>query len=204
MATETPAPPELETSDLETPECARSQRSDARRNHDKVLAAARESFAETGVSTSLEAIARRAEVGIGTLYRHFPTRQALLEAVYLDEVRQLCTDATELTQLPPWESFVAFLHRLAEYLAAKKALANELLAYVEPGAEFFQTCRSDLFLASQPILDRAQQAGEVRLDTSITEVVQLVGGIAKIDTTAPGQREHILDIALDGLRRRVD
>jgi AcrR family transcriptional regulator len=195
MATETPATPDVTAT-------VRSQRSDAKRNHDKVLTAAREAFAETGVSTSLEAVARRAGVGIGTLYRHFPTRQALLEAVYLDEVRQLCADTAGLTQLPPWESFVAFLHRLAEYLATKKALANELLAYVEPDANFFQTCRSDLFRTSEPILARAQRAGMVRPDTTITEVVQLVGGIAKIETTAPGQREHILDIALDGLRHR--
>jgi AcrR family transcriptional regulator len=195
MAIETPAARDVADG-------GRSQRSDAKRNHDRVLAAAREAFAETGVSTSLEAVARRAGVGIGTLYRHFPSRQALLEAVYLDEVRQLCADTAELTQLPPWESFVAFLHRLAEYLAAKKALANELLAYVEQDSAFFQTCRSDLFLASEPILHRAQAAQVVRPDTNITEVVRLVGGVAKIETTEPGQREHILDIALDGLRYR--
>jgi AcrR family transcriptional regulator len=193
MATETPA---LQ----ETADGARAQRSDAKRNHDRVLAAAHEAFSETGVSTSLEAVARRAEVGIGTLYRHFPTRQALLEAVYLDEVRQLCSDTAELAQLPPWESFVAFLHRLEEFLAAKQALSNELFAYVDRDASFFRTCRSDLFLASEPILRRAQEAEVVRDDTNITEVVQLVVGIAKIEPTEPGQREHILDIALDGLR----
>src|SRR5271168_1028841 len=85
----------------------RPRRADARRNYEKVLAAAREAFAEGGESTSLEQIARRAGVGIGTLYRHFPTRQALLEAVYVGEVQQLCATTEEMLALETWESFQA-------------------------------------------------------------------------------------------------
>jgi len=181
---------------------ARAMRADAKRNYDKVVAAAREAFAETGPSTSLEAVARRAGVGIGTLYRHFPTRQALLEAVYIGEVQQLCSATQELLTLPPWESFVALSRRLVTYLATKKALAHELMNYVDREAAFFQSCRADLFIAGEPVLRRAQEAKEVRADTDFTEIIQLVGGIAKIEETAPGQREHILDIALDGLRYR--
>ena len=180
----------------------RARRADAKRNYDKVVVAAKEAFAETGASTSLEAIARRAGVGIGTLYRHFPTRQALLEAVYIGEVQQLCSATQELLALPPWESFVAFSHRLVGYLATKKALAHELMDYVDRESAFFKSCRADLFIAGEPILKRAQEEGVVRSDTDFTEIIQLVGGIAKIEETAPGQREHILDIALDGLRRR--
>jgi AcrR family transcriptional regulator len=181
---------------------ARPMRADAKRNYDKILTAAHEAFAEHGASTSLEAIARRAEVGIGTLYRHFPTRQALLEAVYIGEVQQLCADTQELLELPPWDSFVALTHRLVGYLATKKALANELLDYVDKQAGFFRSCRDDLFLAGEPVLKRAQDAKVVRADTDFTEIVQLVGGIAKIEPVDVGQREHILQIALDGLRRR--
>src|SRR3954469_869569 len=90
----------------------RPKRADARRNYEKVVAAAREAFAERGASTSLEEIARRAEVGIGTLYRNFPNRQALLEAVYVDEVATVCRSAAELESLPPWDAFVAWVHRL--------------------------------------------------------------------------------------------
>jgi AcrR family transcriptional regulator len=180
----------------------RAMRADAKRNYDKVVLAAREAFAETGSSTSLEAVARRAGVGIGTLYRHFPTRQALLEAVYIGEVQQLCSATQELLALPPWESFVALAHRLVTYLATKKALAHELMNYVDREAAFFQSCRADLFIAGEPVLNRAQEAGVVRMDTNFTEIIQLVGGIAKIEETMPGQREHILDIALDGLRRQ--
>jgi AcrR family transcriptional regulator len=180
----------------------RAMRADAKRNYDKVVAAAREAFAETGVSASLEAIARRAGVGIGTLYRHFPTRQALLEAVYVDELGKLCSATEQLLALPPWESFVALAHTLVGYLATKKALAHELMNYVDRDAAFFKTCRSDLFLAGEPILSRAQDAGVLRTDTNFAEIIQLIGGIAKIEETAPGQRDHILDIALDGLRRQ--
>jgi AcrR family transcriptional regulator len=179
---------------------ARAMRADAKRNYDKILASAREAFTECGASASLEAIARRAGVGIGTLYRHFPTRQALLEAVYVGEVQELCEATRELLELPPWESFVALAHRLVGYLATKKALANELMNYVDRDASFFKTCRGDLFVAGEPVLKRAQDAKAVRADTDFTEIVQLIGGIAKIEETAPGQREHILDITLDGLR----
>ncbi len=180
----------------------RVMRADAKRNYDKIVTAARETFAENGSATSLEAVARRAEVGIGTLYRHFPTRQALLEAVYIGEVQQLCSATQELLALPPWESFVALSQRLVTYLATKKALAHELMNYVDREAAFFKSCRADLFVAGEPVLKRAQEAGAVRADTDFTEIIQLVGGIAKIEETAPGQREHILDIALDGLRYR--
>jgi AcrR family transcriptional regulator len=192
----------IKTSESPEQSGARAQRSDAKRNYDKIVLAAREAFAETGASTSLEAIARRSEVGIGTLYRHFPTRQALLEAVYVGELQELCSSTQELLELPPWESFVAVTHRLVGYLATKKALANELLDYVDHDAAFFKTCRGDLFAAVEPVLERAQNAKAVRTDTDFTEIVQLVGGISKIEVTAPGQRDHILDIALDGLRYR--
>src|SRR6202167_5613171 len=94
----------------------RPKRADARRNYEKVIAAARDAFAEGGSSTSLEEIARRAEVGIGTLYRHFPTRQALLEAVYVGEVEELCRSAADFADLPPWDALDGWLPGVVEYL----------------------------------------------------------------------------------------
>jgi AcrR family transcriptional regulator len=181
----------------------RPQRADARRNYEKVVAAARDAFTEGGASTSLEEIARRAQVGIGTLYRHFPNRQALLEAVYLDEVEALCRSAGDLDELAPWEALVGWLHRFVAYLATKQALAQELLDYIERDAALFQTSRAALYAAGEPLLKRAQQARVVRADTDLPEVIQMVGGIAKIPTSEPGQVDHILDIALDGLRYRA-
>jgi len=178
------------------------KRADARRNYDKVVAAARQTFAERGNATSLEEIARRAGVGIGTLYRNFPNRQALLEAVYVDEVESLCRTATELDALPPWDAFSAWARRLVGYLATKQALAHELLEYLDRDAPLFKTCRASLVSAGQPLLERAQQAHAVRADTSLWEIIQMVGGIAKIAGAEPEQIEHILTIALDGLRYR--
>jgi AcrR family transcriptional regulator len=181
---------------------ARPRRADARRNHEKVITAAREAFAAGGAATSLEEIARGAGVGIGTLYRHFPNRQALLEAVYVDEVEQLCRTAADLDDLPPWEALVAWLRRFVAYMATKQALAQELLGYVERDAAVFQSSRAAMYAAGEPLLERAQQARVVRADTNLSEVIQMVGGIAKIATSEPGQIDHILGIALDGLRFR--
>jgi AcrR family transcriptional regulator len=181
---------------------ARPKRADARRNYEKVLAAAREAFAEGGSATSLEEIARRAQVGIGTLYRHFPTRQALLEAVYVDEVEDLCRSAADLAGQPPWDALVGWLHRVVSYLTTKQALAPELLNYVDRDADLFRNTRAALFAAGGPLLERAQEARVVRTDTDLTEIIQLVGGIAKIASTDPKQIDHILEIALDGLRYR--
>ena len=178
----------------------RPRRADARRNYDKVVAAAREAFAEGGTGTSLEEIARRAEVGIGTLYRNFPNRQALLEAVYADEVENLCQSAVEYETMEPWEAFEAWLHRIVAYMATKQALAHELMDYVDRDAPLFKTCRAALFAAGEPILQRAQDAGVVRTDTNFSEIIHMVGGIVKIPASEPGQIDHILDIALDGLR----
>jgi AcrR family transcriptional regulator len=182
---------------------ARPKRADALRNYEKLIAAARDSFAADGVSTSLEEIARRAEVGIGTLYRHFPSRQDLLEAVYVDELEALCRSAADLGELPPWEALVGWLHQFVAYLATKQALAQELLNYVDRDAEVFRSCRAGLYAAGEPLLQRAQQAGVARSDTNLTEVIQMIGGIAKITSVEPEQIDHILEMALDGLRYRA-
>jgi AcrR family transcriptional regulator len=192
---------------LETPTEAlltRPKRADARRNYDKVLAAAREAFAEGGESTSLEEIARRAGVGIGTLYRHFPNRQSLVEALYLDGVQDVCRSALELGDGDPWVALNRWFGRFIGYMATKQALAAELLNYLDKDAPLFQVCRTSLFTAGEPLLKRAQDAGVVRPDVDIGDVIQMVIGIAKIPASDPAQTEHILRIALDGLRYSPD
>jgi AcrR family transcriptional regulator len=183
---------------------ARPKRADARRNYEKVLAAAREAFAEGGESTALEEIARRAGVGIGTLYRHFPNRQALVEALYVGEVEEICRSADELGDADPWEALSGWFERFIGYIATKQALANELLNYLDHDAALFKVCRTSLWEAGEPLLRRAQEAGEVRPDVSIGEVIQMVVGIAKIPTGDPAQTQQILRIALDGLRYRPE
>jgi AcrR family transcriptional regulator len=180
----------------------RPKRADARRNYEKVLAAAREAFAEGGESTALEEIARRAGVGIGTLYRHFPNRQALIEALYVGEVEDICGMAAELDAADPWEALNSWFERFLGYMATKQALAAELLNYLGPDNELFKVCRTSLWTAGEPLLARAQEAGVVRTDVTIGDVIPMVMGIAKIPTGDPEQNAHMLRIALDGLRYR--
>jgi AcrR family transcriptional regulator len=178
----------------------RPRRADAVRNHAKLLVAARAAFASDDTSASLEDIARRAGVGIGTLYRHFPSRLDLVEAIYLDEVQALCASADGLADLPPWDALVGWLRRFVRYVGAKQALAEELFAHLGEDADVFRSCRAAVFASGEPLLERAQQAGAVREDTSFAEVIQLVGGIAKITSASPSEIDRILDVALDGLR----
>jgi len=181
----------------------RPKRADARRNYEKVLAAAREAFAEGGESTALEEIARRAGVGIGTLYRHFPSRQALLEALYVGEVEEMCRSAAALGgEGDPWEALNRWFDGFVPYIATKQALAGELQKYLDPEAPLFPDCRGALFEAGEPLLTRAQDAGLVRGDVDIRQVIQMVVGIAKTPAAEPGEVEHLVRIALDGLRQQ--
>lgn len=176
----------------------RPKRADARRNYDKLIAAARDAFTEDGPAASLEDISRRAEVGIGTLYRHFPNRQALLEAVYVEEVQAMCDSAAELADLEPWDALAAWLRRFVGYATTKRALAEELLAYQD--SEVFSSCRTAISAAGEPLLERAQQAGVARGDTNFTDVGRMVAGIAVIRGADPEQIDRIFELALDGLR----
>ncbi|MDX6704147.1 MAG: hypothetical protein QOF26_4373 [Baekduia sp.] len=178
----------------------RPKRADARRNYDKLLAAAREAFAEDGTEASLDDIARRAGVGIGTLYRHFPTRPDLIEAAYLEEVEAICRSADDLADLPPWEALSTWLRRFVEYAAAKRTLSEALMAYIDAEAPVFQSCRAEIAATGEPLLHRAQEAGVVRSDTTFLDIGRMVGGIAVIRTADPDQVGRILDVALDGLR----
>ena len=180
----------------------RPKRADARRNYDKVVAAAREAFTERGAESSLEEIARRAGVGIGTLYRNFPNRQALLESVYVDELGEMCRSAADLDTGDPFDALRGWLRRFVDYMVTKQALASELLNYVDRQNPLFVDCRRALFASGEPFLARAQAAGVVRADTDLAEIIQLFGQIAKIPAADPAQIEHIFQIALDGLRTR--
>jgi AcrR family transcriptional regulator len=179
----------------------RPKRADALRNYEAILAAARDAFAAHGESTTLEEIARRANVGIGTLYRHFPTRRALVEALYVEEVEEVCRYAGELAEADPWDGLSRWFGSLIPYIATKQVLANELLQDTETAPAVFLGCRSQLVEAGEPLLERAQAAGVVRSDVDITQLIKLVAGIAKTGVE-PAQIEHLLTIALDGLRYR--
>ena len=177
------------------------KRADARRNHDKLVAAARAVFTEDGTSAPLEDVAERAGVGIGTLYRHFPTRQALLEAVYVDEVEAMARAAEDLSELPPWEALSRWLHQYVGFAATKRAL-NEALLEAAPDSDVLLSCRTAIAGAGTALVERAQRAGVVRADTNFMDVGRMVAGIAMVPTADPGQKERMLELALDGLRYR--
>lgn len=180
----------------------RPKRADALRNYEKILTAAREAFAEGGEATALEEIARRAGVGIGTLYRNFPNRQALVEALYVEEVEQVCASASEFEDADPWDALNGWIGRVVDYIGTKMVLAAELQNYLDGDSELFSTCRQSLWAAGEPLLVRAQEAGVVRPDVKIGELIHLVVGIVKIPSADPTQTQRILGVALDGLRYR--
>ena len=180
----------------------RPQRADARRNYEKLLAVAADAFAENS-SVTLEEIARRAHVGIGTLYRHFPSRPALLEGIYVEQVEELCRTARELSEvLSPWDALVAWLHRYVGYVGTKKALAEQLTAALGAPTEVFGQCRQALFAEGGPLLTRAQESGAVRTDVSFEDVLRMVSGLTMATFSDESQLQRVLDIALDGLRTR--
>jgi AcrR family transcriptional regulator len=176
-------------------------RADARRNYEKLVAAAREVFAEQGGSASLEAVAERAGVGIGTLYRHFPTRQALLEAVYADEVEAIARAARELADRPPWDAVSEWLGQYVGFAATKRALMDAMLE-AAPDSDVLATCRAALRQAGDELVERAQQAGALRPDVEFIDIARMVGQIGVTPNADPEGKARMLQIVLDGLRPR--
>ncbi|MGW7683626.1 TetR/AcrR family transcriptional regulator [Kribbella sp. NPDC054772] len=176
----------------------RPQRADARRNFDALLAAARDAFASKGVDASLEDIARQAGVGIGTLYRNFPNRQDLLNAVYFGEIEELCIAAEDVAELPPWEALTTWLHRFFGYAATKRAIWESL----NRETESFKAARAAMYAAGTPLFERAQEAGEARKDVSFDDLLRMVSGLTAAGFVDQDQRDRVLTIALDGVRTR--
>ncbi|MET9085505.1 helix-turn-helix domain-containing protein [Streptomyces sp. NPDC004237] len=174
----------------------RPHRKDAARNYDALITAAREAFAEHGADVSLEDVARRAGVGIGTLYRNFPTRRDLFESVYADEVNALCAAAVELSALEPWQALTSWLNRFTGYMVTKRAVREAL----NDESEIFSACRDSMYAAGGPLLERAQKEGVVRTDMEIGDLLRMVSGIAATAFEDNTQRDRVMGIALDGVR----
>ncbi|MCS0599727.1 TetR/AcrR family transcriptional regulator [Streptomyces sp. LP11] len=174
----------------------RPHRKDAARNYDALIAAAREAFAEHGAEASLEDVARRAGVGIGTLYRNFPTRRDLFESVYADEVNALCQAAVELAGREPWAALTAWLDRFAGYMVTKRAVREAL----NEESDIFTACRDSMYAAGGPLLERAQRAGTARPDMDFSDLLRMVAGITATAFEDDAQRDRVLAIALDGVR----
>jgi AcrR family transcriptional regulator len=178
------------------------RRADAERNRETILAAARQAFAEGGAQVSMAEVSRRAGVGMATLYRNFPGRRELLEALYRDEVDVLCASADPVDGEPPGAALVAWLRRFLAFVAGKQHLAAELLADAPTSTAqnpVFNESRSRVLAAGRPLLAAAQDSGDVRDDLNLEQVLDLVLAVAAIDG-GPDYSGPILQAALDGLR----
>ncbi|MGW0825923.1 TetR/AcrR family transcriptional regulator [Streptomyces sp. NPDC002845] len=183
----------------------RGLRADAQRNRQRLLDAAVLAFSERGADASLEAIARAAGVGIGTLYRHFPTRDALLEAAYRNEVARVCDSATELiARFPPDQAMRLWMGLFFDYLATRGGMANAWRAVVASGADPSAQSLGRISTAVSALLHAGAEAGVLRSDVDPLDIGFSLGGVLLI-TSDQGQRDRagrMLDLLLDGLRHR--
>ena len=178
-------------------------RADARRNRERILEAAVRAFSEKGADVPIDTIAKAAGVGSATLYRHFPTREALIEAAYRNELARVCDSVEQLLAgNPPDRAMRLWMDNFIDYLAAKKGMADALRAAVASGADPFAESLDRLGTAITTLLKAGADAGVLRSDVDPLDVGFSLAGFSLI-TSAPGQRERadrLLDLLLDGLR----
>ena len=180
-----------------------SRRADAERNRDKILVAARTAFADPNAEVSMAEISRRAGVGMATLYRNFPSRRELLEAVYVDEVNAVCEAAETVDGETPGAVLMAWLHRFFAYFTSKRHVASELLEHSDSSNPIFGQNRARVLAAGRPLLLAAQHSHEVREDLTLEQVLDMLVAIATIRGDR-GYVEAILQTALAGLRPPSD
>jgi len=182
---------------------SRPMRADARRNFDRLIVAAREAFTEHGPEASLDDIARRAGVGPGTLYRHFPARLALLEAVYRDDITRLSDRARELlAEKPIEEALGTWMLEQVEYVLYRRALAATLKTALDRDSETMAYCKTTMREAADAMLVRAKEAGLVRPEVTGSDLLRLGHAIGYASEYAPEDAERMLSYMLDGLRPR--
>ena len=179
----------------------RPMRADARRNYERLLDAARKVFADQGGGASMEAIAKQAGVGVGTLYRHFPKRIDVVEAVYRDDVDALVGSAEHgLADLDAWTALAGWLRAYVDYARAKRTFLNELHEAFEKNPDLKSISRERIADACDRVLTRAQEAGVARTDIDGADLMQLVSQMCTSPTLTPDQGERLLAVILDGLR----
>lgn len=180
----------------------RPLRADARRNRDRLLEVAVRAFSQDGPDVPLDAIAREAGVGIGTLYRHFPTREALVEAAYRTELDRLCDAAPVLlAELPPEQALRVWMDRFVDYMTTKRGMADALKALIASGGNPYAHSRDRMLAAVESLLGAGIAAGTVRPDVAAADVLAGLSGV----TLAAGGRDQagrLLDLLADALRPR--
>jgi len=180
----------------------KAMRADARRNYERLVSAARDVFAKFGADASMEAVAKEAGVGVGTLYRHFPRRIDLVEAVYRTDVDQLVFGAdAAIQELEPWPALVKFLQSFVGYAMAKRVLLTELHEAFEKNPELKVASRDRINRAMNQVLAGAQRAGEVRTDIDGNDLMQLISPMCTSCTVSEEQSRRLITMVLDGLRQ---
>lgn len=185
---------------------ARPLRADAQRNRALLLDAAVRAFSGGGPEVTLEAIAKDAGVGIGTLYRHFPTREALVEEAYRNELARLCDAAADLLRtMPPDEATRAWMDRFVDYMTTKRGMAEALRALIASGRNPYAHSRDRMIAAITDLLGAGAAAGTVRADIDPGDVLASLSGVS-LAAGEPAQRDlarRLLDLLMDGLRYRA-
>jgi len=187
------------------PETGRVLRADARRNVERLLEAARVAIARDGPDASLDDIARDAGVGSGTLYRHFPTRVDLLEAVYREEVERLCNEGDRLgeSDVEPGEALSQWLRAYVSFGAMKRGLMGPLTTALGQDSGLFASCKTMITDTGGRLVERAQADGSIRDDVQVSDVLRLASVIAHAgELTREGSElsDRLLTVAIDGLR----
>jgi AcrR family transcriptional regulator len=181
----------------------RKPRADGVRNRELLLEAAKAGFTELGPAVSLEEIARRAGVGIGTLYRHFPTRDALVEAVYRREVEQLTDAAANLLEtLPAGDALHEWMRMMVDYIAAKKVIVAALDSGADGASQLYAASGTRIPDALNLLVERARTAGDIRPDADPADLLRALVGFA-YGNAGPGWQasaRRLIDILMDGLR----
>jgi len=182
---------------------ARKPRSDAQRNRERLLEVARHAFSRFGANTSLDDVAREAGVGPGTLYRHFPTREALLEAVYRTEMEKLAEAEQKFAEeLPPVEALRAWLLLFVDYIAAKQLIAPALNALLGDPKKVFESSYTRIWEAIRALVNRAIKSGDIRKDLDPLDLLRALIGIASVATSPDWQQSarRLVDILIAGAR----
>jgi len=184
---------------------ARPLRADAQRNRDRLLEVAVQAFSHDSADVTLDAIAKEAGVGIGTLYRHFPTREALIDAAYRSELARLCDSVDDLLRdLPPDQALRAWMDSFTDYMSTKRGMGDALRAVIASGGDPFSESRTRLIAAVTTLLQAGVAAGSLRSDVAPEDVLAGLSGTS-LATASPERRDQagrLLDLLMDGLRPR--